>query len=107
MKAQRHLFLFGILDDCSFEKNLKELNPINIFCFDLINYKTYWLKRIYNDLGACIFNLNFSYFKNTLLRFFEFKNFFKDKSNFLINKQISSGINDIIKEYDNIKKPIL
>ncbi len=108
IESTKALISFGILDDCSFEKKFKELNPINIFCFDLINYKTYWLKRIYNDLGASIFNFNFSYFKNTLLRFFEFKNFFKDKSNFLFNKQISSGnLNEIIQDYDNIEKPIL
>ncbi len=102
------LVSFGILDDCSFEKDFKEKNKTNVICFDQINYKTFWLKRIYNDLGAAIFNLNYPFLKKTLSKYFLFKKFFKDNSNYLFKKFLTSGsLNEIIKDFDKIEKPFL
>ena len=108
IKETKSLLSFGILDDCSFENDFKKKNSVEVFCFDQIKYKSYWIKRIYNDLGASIYNINFSFFRNTIFRYFEFKKFFKDKTNFLIEKHLVKGsLKKIIDEDNEIKKPLL
>ena len=105
IKKAKSLISFGILDDCSFENDFKAKNPVGIFCFDHIDYKSYWIRRIYNDIGASIYNFNFSFFK-TILRYFEFKSFFKDKDNFLYKKNLVKGsLKEIIETYKTIRKP--
>ena len=89
IKNTKSLLSLGILDDCSFENDFKKKNSVEIFCFDLIDYKSYWIRRIYNDLGASIYNLNFSFLKNTLKRYFEFKKFFKKKKKLSFQKKYS------------------
>ena len=102
------LISFGILDDCSFEKDFKNKNLVDIFCFDHTDYKSYWIRRIYNDLGASIYNFNFSFLKNTILRYFEFKKFFKEKKNFLFKKNIIKGsLKELLECTNLIKKPLL
>ena len=103
VNLSKSLISFGILDDCSFEKSFLEKNKVEINCYDHTVGKNYWKKRIFNDLGAALFNLNFSYFKNTLIRFKEFKNFFKKKNNFLHIETIRKGsLRKIIED----KKPV-
>lgn len=102
------LISFGVLDDCSFENDFKEKNQVKILCFDQINYKTFWIKKIYNDLGASIYNFNFPFLKKTLSKYFMFKKFFKNKSNFLFKKYITKGsLNEILENNKNIEKPLL
>ena len=105
IKSAKTLISFGILDDCSFENDFKKNNPVGIFCFDLTNYKSYWIRRIYNDIGASIYNFNFSFLK-TIKRYFEFKSFFKDKDNFLYKKNLIKGsLKEIIESTKIIQKP--
>lgn len=107
IKNAKSLISFGILDDCSFENDFKKKNPVEIFCFDLTDYKSYWIRRIYNDIGASIYNLNFSFFK-TIKKYFEFKRFFKKKENFLYEKNLIKGsLKEIIESIKIIKKPFL
>tara|TARA_Y100000591_G_C21838061_1_gene703846 strand:+ start:1519 stop:2265 length:747 start_codon:yes stop_codon:yes gene_type:complete len=107
IKNSKCLISFGILDDCSFESDFKRENSVEIFCFDLTDYKSYWVRRIYNDLGASIYNLNFSFLK-TIKRYFEFKKFFKKEKNFLFRKNIIKGsFKEIIEKSNLIKKPFL
>jgi len=37
-------------------------------------------KKIFNDLGALIYNLNLNLINITLKKYFEFRNFFKNKN---------------------------
>lgn len=97
------LISFGILDDCSFESDFQKRKVVDICCFDKINYQSYWKKRIYNDFGAALFNLNFPYFLNTLKRFFEFKKFFRQKKNLLFNTFIK---NESLKNLIENQKPL-
>ena len=82
---------FGIFDDCSFETQFKKIKPVQVHCYDKTVNKTYWKKRIYNDIGASLYNLNYSFLKNTFSRYFEFKKFFKDKTNYLTIDTIRTG----------------
>ena len=74
--ASNALVSFGILDDCSFEEDFLKIKSVECYCYDHTVNSSYWKKRIFNDLGASIFNLNYKFFKNTLSRYFEFKRFF-------------------------------
>ena len=73
------LISFGILDDCSFEIQFKKIKPVRIHCYDKTANKTYWKKRIYNDIGASLYNLNYSFLKNTFSRYLNLKIFLKIK----------------------------
>ena len=87
-------------------KNFKKINPVEIYCYDMLNYNSYWKRRIFNDAGASLYNLNFDYFKNTITRYFEFKKFFKDKSNFLLRKIIKeNSLREILRNETKIKHP--
>ena len=100
------LIAFGILDDCSFESDFIKINPVNVYCYDHTVNNTYWKKRIYNDIGASLYNFNWPFIKNTLTRYFEFRNFFKIKSNYLDVKTIgTSSIKKILSE-NNFPKPL-
>jgi len=100
------LIAFGILDDCSFEGDFIKINSVNVYCYDHTVNKSYWKKRIYNDIGAFLYNFNWPFIKNTLTRYFEFRNFFKMKSNYLDIKTITtSSIKKILSE-NNFPKPL-
>ncbi len=105
----KSLISFGILDDCTFEKDFQEMTKTNTLCFDRINYKNYWKKRIYNDLGAAVFNLNYNFFKNTVKKYIAFKKFFKSKKNILEKEIIrEKSLTKILNNYKNkIQKPFL
>ena len=106
IERSKSLISFGILDDCSFENHFIKINEVPVVCFDKINYKTYWKKRIYNDLGAAIFNLNYQYIKNTFNKFFKLKNFFKSHNVFIEKKIIKENdLTAILKNNQNIIKP--
>ena len=97
----RTLISFGILDDCSFENDFIKMNPIQVYCYDSVVNNSYWKKRFYNDLGAALYNLNWTFFKNTYIRYFQFKKFFKKKSSYLNIKTITKGsVEEIIKSND-------
>lgn len=107
IKSANTLISFGILDDCSFENDFLKIKDIPIFCFDKINYKTYWKKRIYNDLGAGLFNLNFQFIKNTFTKYFKLNAFFKLKNVFVERKLIKENdLNNLIHLNESIKSPI-
>ena len=102
----KNLISFGILDDISFEENFLKINNIPILCFDHTINKSYWKKRIYNDLGAAIYNLNFKFISNTIRRYFESKKFFNSKNIKLYNETIKEGsIRKILKQH-YLEKPI-
>ena len=108
LKEAESLISFGVLDDCSFEEHFKEIKKTSIFCFDKINYKSYWKKRFFNDFGAAIYNLNYKFIKNTFIKYFKFKKFFKNRNVFLYEKNIHErSLNEIINTYTNIKKPTI
>ncbi len=79
VNESKTLISFGILDDYSFENDFKKINPVSIFCYDNTVNKSFWIKKIYNDLGAAIYNFNWIFLKNSLKKYFEFKDFFKKK----------------------------
>jgi len=91
IKETDTLVSFGILDDCSFEDEFLKIKPVKVLCYDHTVNNSYWKKRIFNDLGASLYNLNFKFFKNTLSRYFEFKRFFKKKTNLLEITTIKKG----------------
>ena len=106
VNESKTLISFGILDDCSFENDFKKINPVSIFCYDNTVNKSFWIKKIYNDLGAAIYNFNWTFLKNSLKKYFEFKDFFKKKDNYLTISTIKNGsIRKIIKD-NNFKAPI-
>lgn len=108
IEESESLISFGILDDCSFEENFKVIREKSIFCFDRINYNSYWKKRFFNDFGAALYNLNFKFLKNTIKGYFKFKKFFRNNNVSLYNKYIKErSLDEIISKYKNIKKPIL
>lgn len=96
----RILISFGILDDISFEKDFLKINPTINYCYDKTLTSSYWKKRLFNDMGAAIFNLNFKFFKNTLIKYFEVKSFFKNKNTSLFVETIKEG--SIQRIIDNI-----
>ena len=73
INESKTLISFGILDDCSFENDFKKINPVSIFCYDNTVNKSFWIKKIYNDLGAAIYNFNWTFLKNSLKKFIEYK----------------------------------
>ena len=85
------LVSFEILDDTSFEKEFLKKNNIKNICYDHTLNKTYWKKKIFIDLAAAIYNLNFSYFIGTIKKFFQSKNFFKLKNVMFFNETITYG----------------
>ena len=97
------LVSFGILDDCSFEEDFLKIKSVECYCYDHTVNSSYWKKRIFNDFGAAIFNLNYKFFKNTLIRYFEFKRFFKKKTNLLKIDTIKKGSLDTIISKHNLK----
>lgn len=104
--SAKSLLSFGILDDVSFEKDFTNLNKVDVHCFDHTVGRNFWKKKIYNDLGAGLYNLNFAFIKNTFNRYFEFKKFFFIKSNFLNIKTIKQeSLSEIIKS-KNLQQPI-
>lgn len=106
IKNSQSLISFGILDDCSFEKDFNRINKVNTICFDQINYNSYWKKRFYNDIGACIYNLNIKDIKETFLKYVKFKKFFKLNNIFLYKKNIQENdLTKIIENNKNIIKP--
>ncbi len=102
----KHLISFGILDDTSFESDFLKINKIPIICFDHTINKNYWKKRLYNDIGAAIYNLNLKYIKNTIVRFLESKNFFKLSNVKLFNETVSNGYIKKIINKENFKNPL-
>jgi glycosyltransferase involved in cell wall biosynthesis len=91
IKETDTLVSFGILDDCSFEDEFLKIKPVKVLCYDHTVNNSYWKKRIFNDLGASIYNFNLKFFKNTLTRYFQFKKFFKIPTNFLEIETIKKG----------------
>jgi hypothetical protein len=95
------LISFGISDDISFERDFLNINPVKNYCYDKSLVKSFWKKRIFNDLGASIYNLNFNFINNTLKKYFDFKKFFKNK-NSILNVEIIK--NDSIKKIISFHK---
>ena len=101
----KSLISFGVLDDTSFEVDFLKLNKVPIFCFDHTLTRNYWKKRIFNDIGASIFNLNLKFLINTFERYLESRKFFKLNNVKLFNQTITyNSIRKILK-YE-ILKPI-
>ena len=107
IQKSKCLVSFGILDDCSFEVDFIKINKVPVLCFDKINYKTYWKKRIYNGLGAALFNLNYQFIRNNFKKFFELKKFFKLENVFIEKKIINENdLKEIIENNKNINTPL-
>ncbi len=107
IQKSKCLVSFGILDDCSFEMDFLNINKVPAICFDRINYKTYWKKRIYNDLGAALFHFNYQLIRNTFKKFFELKKFFRLENVFIEKKKIKENdLKEIIKKNENIDTPL-
>jgi len=101
------LISFGINDDFSFEKDFSILNQnAKIICYDNNNYKIFWLKYIWKDIGKVFFNFNIKSILKTIFSIVRFNKFFK--KNKLIQKRITyNSLNDIlIDEKDIILKPL-
>ena len=62
IKETDTLVSFGILDDCSFEDEFLKIKPVKVLCYDHTVNNSYWKKRIFNDLGASIYNFNLKFF---------------------------------------------
>ena len=109
------LISFGINDDCSFEKDFKNLRNINVFCFDYDAGASFWFKKfrralrkslkgeikLLKDFFINIFN--YSFFFNRSGSFFLKKRIVGKKDNYLLSGEIN--INKIIKN-NNFKKKL-
>ena len=107
------LISFGINDDCSFEKEFKNLHNIDVLCFDYDVGASFWFKKfrralrkslkgeikLLKDFFINIFNYKF--FFNRSGTFFFKKRIVGKKDNYLLSGEIN--INKIIKN-NNFKK---
>jgi len=94
------LISFGISDDISFETDFLKINPVKNYCYDKSLVQSFWKKKIFNDLVASIYNLNLNLINSTLKKYFEFRNFFKNKNSVLNVETIQNGsIRKIINYY--------
>ena len=100
------LISFGILDDTSFELDFLNEKQIPILCYDHTITKAYWKKRLFNDLGAAIYNLNWKFFKNSIDRYLESKKFFKLENIKLYNESITTGSVKKILDKNDFKKSL-
>ena len=100
----KFLISFGILDDISFERDFLNINQVKNYCYDKSLVKSYWKKRIFNDLAASIYNLNFNLINNTFRKYIEFKSFFKNNSSILNIEIIKKGSIKEIINYHKLKK---
>lgn len=81
------LLSFGICDDFSFEVDFKKHNNCPIIAIDPTSTNKFFLKKI-------IFNLlrfEFKNFLSSIFNFYNFKKFFNEKENLLIQKKIGTG----------------
>ena len=102
----KFLISFGILDDISFEGDFLDINQVKNYCYDKSLVKSYWKKRIFNDLAASIYNFNFNLINNTFRKYIEFKSFFKNNSSILNIEIIKKGSIKKIINYYKLKKNI-
>ena len=100
------LLSLGILDDVSFESDFIKLNNVDVHCFDHTVGKNFWKRRLYNDFGAGIYNLNFQFIINSFNRYFEFKKFFSKKSNILNIETIKNGSLTEILNSNKLQQPL-
>lgn len=106
VKKAGSLLSFGIFDDCSFENDFIKVNDVEVHCFDKTLTKNYWKKRLYNDLGAAIFNLNLSHIKYSIQQYRKLKKFFSRKKNFLNIETIKKGSIKTILKNKKLLEPI-
>lgn len=91
LKKTKALISFGIFDDCSFEFDFTKIKDVNSYCYDKSLVKSFWKKKLFNDLAASIYNFNFSFFIKSLARYYEHILFFKNNKNKLFIQKIDNG----------------
>ena len=81
------LISFGVHDDCSFEKDFKNLNPANVLCFDYIVDNKFWFKKFRRALRK-FFKGEISLIKEFFFNIYNHKKFFNKKNSFFYKKKI-------------------
>ncbi len=104
------LISFGIHDDCSFEKDFKNLKNLKVLCFDYTVDNKFWFKKFRRALRK-FFKGESWLIKEFFFNIYNYKKFFKEKDSFFYKKRIVGkkdsdlqsneiNINKIIKNFD-------
>ena len=81
------LISFGVHDDCSFEKDFKNLNPTKVLCFDYIVDNKFWFKKFRRALRK-FFKGEIWLIKEFFFNIYNHKKFFNKKNSFFYKKKI-------------------
>ena len=81
------LISFGIHDDCSFEKDFKNLNPTKVLCFDYTVDNKFWFKKFRRALRK-FFKGEIWLIKEFFFNIYNHKKFFNKKNSFFYKKKI-------------------
>jgi len=109
------LISFGINDDCSFEKEFKNLNNLDVFCFDYDVDARFWFKKFRRALRKALKG-EIKILKDFFINIYNYKIFFNRSGSFFYKQKIvgkednhllfdEANINKIIKT-NNLNKNI-
>jgi hypothetical protein len=109
------LISFGINDDCSFEKEFKNLNNLDVFCFDYDVDASFWFKKFRRALRKALKG-EIKILKDFFINIYNYKIFFNRSGSFFYKQKIvgkednhllfdEANINKIIKT-NNLNKNI-
>ena len=100
------LISFGIHDDCSFEKDFKNLNPTKVLCFDYTVDNKFWFKKFRRALRK-FFKGEIWLIKEFFFNIYNYKKFFNKGDSFFYKKKIvGKNDNDLQSNEININKII-
>jgi len=81
------LISFGINDDCSFEKEFKNLQNIDVFCFDYDVGTRFWFKKFRRALRKSLKG-EIKLLKDFFINIFNYKLFFNSSGSFFYKQRI-------------------
>ena len=81
------LISFGIHDDCSFEKDFKNLNPTKVLCFDYTVDNKFWFKKFRRALRK-FFKGEIWLIKEFFFNIYNYKKFFNKGDSFFYKKKL-------------------
>ena len=100
------LISFGINDDCSFEKEFKNLHNIDVLCFDHDIGIKFWFKKFRKALRKSFIG-EIKLLKDFFVNIFNYKFFFNRQGSFLYKKKIvGKEDNNLLSNEININKII-
>lgn len=100
------LISFGINDDCSFEKEFKNLHNIDVLCYDHAVGGRFWLKKFRRALRKSLKG-EIKLLKDFFINIFNYKFFFNRSGSFFYKQRIvGKDDNSLLSGEINIKKII-